>query len=211
MTALVYETDIVDDIDSQHAPTTPAVGNPGLVGLPLIIPGALGLGAVNTGLVSSAAAAIPILLSATALGLLLTTIWLAALQQNVNATIYGTFFGFYGSYAVLALGVTHNWFGIAAADIPEVTTLWLASWLLSITVLTVVTLRLPWLYPAVLAIVDIALVLLIIGIQAHSAPATQAAGWFIFAFVAIVIYFYVAAVWEELGGRTLPLGRPLVA
>jgi len=211
MTAVVYEAGDIEAIDTRIPPTTPAVGNPGLVGLPLIIPGALGLGAVNTGLVDSAAAAIPILLSATAIGLLVTTIWSAALMQNVNATIYGTFFGFYGSYAVLALGVTHDWFGIAAADVPRATTLWLGSWLLSITVLTIVTLRLPWLYPAVLAIVDIALVLLIIGNEVPSAAATHAAGWLIFAFVGIVTYFYVAAVWAELGGRALPLGRPLVA
>ena len=87
-------------------------GNPGLIALPLIIAGATGLGFINTGIVNVAAAAVPILLSATAIGLLVTTIWSAALSQNVNATIYGTFFGFYGSYAVLSLGLTHNWFGI---------------------------------------------------------------------------------------------------
>ena len=78
-------------------------GNPGLIALPLIIAGATGLGLINTGIVNVAAAAVPILLSATAIGLLVTTIWSAALSQNVNATIYGTFFGFYGSYAVLSL------------------------------------------------------------------------------------------------------------
>ena len=36
-------------------------------------------------------------------------------------------------------------------------------------------------------------------------------GWFVFAFVALVGYYYVAALWEETGGRALPLGRPLVA
>jgi uncharacterized protein len=29
--------------------------------------------------------------------------------------------------------------------------------------------------------------------------------------VAFVIYFYVAALWEETGDRALPLGRPLIA
>jgi succinate-acetate transporter protein len=191
-------------------PAPPAEGNPGLIGLPLIIPGALGLGAVNTGLVSTSAAAVPILASATAIGLLITTIWSAALRQNVNATIYGTFFGFYGSYAVLALGLTHDWFGIAASDARQTTNLWLSSWLLVIGLLTVLTLRLPWLYPAVLAIVDIALVLLIIGNQTGSVLANRAAGWLVFAFVAVVVYFYFAALWEELGGRALSLGRPII-
>lgn len=188
----------------------PVEGNPGLIGLPLIIPGALGLGAANTGLVSTSAAAVPILVSATAVGLLITTIWSAALRQNVNATIYGTFFGFYGSYAVLALGLTHGWFGIAASDVRQTTTLWLASWLLVIGLLTVLTLRLPRLYPAVLAIVDVVLVLLIIGNQTGSVLANRTAGWLVFVFVAVVIYFYFAALWEELGGRALPLGRPVI-
>jgi hypothetical protein len=34
---------------------------------------------------------------------------------------------------------------------------------------------------------------------------------FVFAFVGLVIYFYVAFLWEETGGRPLPLGRPLVS
>jgi succinate-acetate transporter protein len=154
---------------------------------------------------------VPILLSATAVGLLITTIWSAALRQNINATIYGTFFGFYGSYAVLSLGLTHNWFGLAEADVRQTTTLWLASWLFTIGLLTVLSIRLPWAYPAVLAIVDAALVLLIIGNQARSAAAVHAGGWLVFVFVAVVVYFYVAALWAELGGRALSLGRPLVS
>ena len=122
-------------------------GNPGLIALPLIIAGATGLGLINTGIVNVAAAAVPILLSATAIGLLVTTIWSAALSQNVNATIYGTFFGFYGSYAVLSLGLTHNWFGIPDTGVQQTLALWLGSWLLTIGLLTVLVLRLPWTFP----------------------------------------------------------------
>lgn len=211
-------TDIVDRIE-----TTPSLGgheesaapiasepSPGLIGLPLIIPGAIGLGATNTGLIGVPAAAVPILASATAVGLLIATVWAAAARQNVNATIYGTFFGFYGSYVALSIGLTHNWFGISAPDAREVTTLWLTSWLFTIGVLTVLVLRLPWIYPAVLAIVDVALVLLLIGNQSGSAGATQAGGWLVFVFAAVVVYFYVAALWAETGGRALPLGRPII-
>jgi succinate-acetate transporter protein len=124
--------------------------------------------------------------------------------------VYGVFFGFYGSYAALSLGLTHDWFGIAAADADQTTALWLGSWLLTIGLLTVLLLRLPWTYPLLLVIVDIALVLLLIGNLAGSATATQAGGWFVFVFVAFAAYFYVASLWEETGGRSLPLGRPLV-
>ena len=185
-------------------------GNPGLIALPLIIAGATGLGFINTGIINVAAAAVPILLSATAIGLLVTTIWSAALSQNINATIYGTFFGFYGSYAVLSLGLAHNWFGIPDTGVQQTVALWLGSWLLTIGLLTVLILRLPWTFPVLMAIVDVALVLLLVGNQTGSVAATRAGGWFVFAFVAFVIYFYVAALWEETGGRALPLGRPLV-
>ena len=186
-------------------------GNPGLLALPLVIAGGFGLGFTNTGIVDVAAAAVPILLSATSIGLLLATVWAAALAQNVNATVYGVFFGFYASYAVLSLGLTHDWFGITAAGAGPTTALWLGSWLLTIGLLTVLVLRLPWTYPLLLGIVDVALGLLLIGNLTGSTVATHAGGWFVFAFVALVGYYYVAALWEETGGRALPLGRPLVA
>ncbi|MBJ7340889.1 GPR1/FUN34/YaaH family transporter [Mycolicibacterium sp.] len=185
-------------------------GNPGLVALPLVVAGGFGLGVTNTGILDVAGAPVPILVSATAVGLLLATIWAAALGQNVNATVYGTFFGFYASYGVLALGLVHDWFGIPAGDAGPATALWLASWLVTIGLLTVLVLRLPWTYPLLLAIVDVALVLLLIGNLADSRVATQAGGWFVFAFVALVAYYYVAALWEETGGRPIPLGRPLI-
>src|SRR5689334_25379528 len=132
-------------------------GNPGLVALPLIVAGGFGLGVTNTGILDVAAAAVPVLLSATSVGLLIATIWAAALGQNVNATVYGTFFGFYGSFAVLSLGLTHDWFGIAPADAAGTVALWLTSWLVTIGLLTVLLLRLPWTYPVLLLVVDAAL------------------------------------------------------
>lgn len=185
-------------------------GNPGLVALPLIVAGGFGLGVTNTGILDVAAAAVPVLLSATSIGLLIATIWAATLGQNVNATVYGTFFGFYGSYAVLSLGLTHNWFGIAAGDTAGTVSLWLTSWLVTIGLLTVLLLRLPWTYPVLLLVVDAALAALLIGNLTGSAAATHLGGWLVFVFVAFVVYFYSAALWEETGGRTLPLGRPLI-
>jgi succinate-acetate transporter protein len=202
---------VFEDIVTAPSPQREPEGNPGVLGLPLIIAGALGLGFTNTGIIDAGAAAVPILLSATTVGLLLTTIWSAALRQNVNATVYGVFFGFYGSFAVLSLGLTHNWFGIPATAVQETTALWLGSWLLTIGLLTILTLRLPWTYPLLLGIVDVALVLLLVGTLTGSALATHVGGWFVFAFVAFVVYFYVATLWEETGGRALPLGRPLVS
>lgn len=210
MTDLAIKAPTVVDYATEQLPAQAREGNPGLIALPLVVAGGFGLGFTNTGIVDVAAAAVPILLSATAVGLLIATIWAAALAQNVNATVYGVFFGFYGSYAALSLGLANDWFGISVAQSGQTTALWLGSWLLTIGLLTILVLRLPWTYPLLLAIVDVALVLLLVGNLTGSMTATHAGGWFVFAFVALVGYYYVAALWEETGGRALPLGRPLI-
>ncbi len=119
----VKDPTIVDGLVRAVPPPPTRERNPGLLALPLVIAGGFCLGFTNTGIVDVAAAAVPILLSATAVGLLLATVWAAALRQNVNATVYGVFFGFYASYAVLSLGLTHDWFGIPAADAGQTTLL----------------------------------------------------------------------------------------
>ena len=48
----------------------------------LVITGGFGLGFTNTGLVDVVAAAVPILLSATSVGLVIATIWAAALART---------------------------------------------------------------------------------------------------------------------------------
>ncbi len=92
-------------------------GNPGLVALPLIIAGAVGLGFTNTGLVHNGAAAVPVLLSATSVGLLLATIWAAALRQNVNATVLRHLLRFLRQLrSALDRPDPNNWFGISGGD-----------------------------------------------------------------------------------------------
>ncbi|MFI2838055.1 GPR1/FUN34/YaaH family transporter [Mycolicibacterium sp. PDY-3] len=210
MTDLATPTAFPDLLQTPPDTVTSRPGDPGLIALPLIIAGGFGLGVTNTGILDVPAAAVPILLSATSIGLLIATLWSAALGENVNATVYGTFFGFYGSYAVLSLGLTHNWFGIEPADAGGTVALWLTSWLVTIGLLTVLLLRLPWTYPVLLLVVDLALAALLIGNLTANPGATHAGGWLVFVFVGFVVYFYAAALWAETGGRALPLGRPLV-
>jgi uncharacterized protein len=42
------------------------------------------------------------------LGLLISTIWAAMLGQNVVATLYAVFLGFYASYVALQLGIAKS-------------------------------------------------------------------------------------------------------
>lgn len=202
------------DIDPPASATPgPLAGQPGMVGIPTVVAGAVGLGLVNIGYVpaSAAGAALPTILTATAIGLLITTIWAAALGQNVSASLFAVFFGFYGSYVALALGLYHNWYAIPADQANATVAVWLICWLVTIALLTVVTLRLPWSFTLLLGLVDLALVLLLAGTLTGVPALNQAGGVVVFVFIGVAIYLYLDLVSTETGGEGLPLGRALLA
>src|ERR1700753_4396100 len=106
----------VEEIEVEAAVAGPLAGDPMMIGLPLFIAGSVALGLAEVGVVPAAAvgAALPIIFSATALGLFLATIWAASLGQSAGASVFGIFAGFWTSYVVLVLGLTHAWVGIPA-------------------------------------------------------------------------------------------------
>ncbi|WP_310061762.1 GPR1/FUN34/YaaH family transporter [Arthrobacter ginsengisoli] len=193
-------------------PSGPLAGAPGIVGIPMAVAGAFGLGLVNTGFIpaSAAAAALPTVIAASAVGLLLTTIWACALGQNTSAGIFVLFFGFFATYGALSLGLINGWYGIPADQMVNAQALWLTCWLFIFVMLTFVTLRLPWSSTLMLVFVDIALVLLLMGTLQGNTGMTNLGGWFTFAFVAVAVYLYVDVMWSQTGGRGLPQGRALV-
>jgi len=81
-------------------------GDPSILGLPSFVVGAVALSLATVGYVPPAAvgAALPIILGATGLGLLITTVWCAYLGQSFVACVFGVFTGFWFSYAALVLG-----------------------------------------------------------------------------------------------------------
>src|ERR1700730_13553450 len=113
------------------AASGPLVGDPMALGLPCFIAGSVSLGLALVGVVPAAAvgAALPIILTATSIGLFMATIWAASLGQSAVASVFGIFAGFWLSYAVLVLGLTHNWFGIAATAATSTQELFLTCWL----------------------------------------------------------------------------------
>lgn len=193
-------------------PSGPLAGAPGIVGIPMAVAGAFGLGLVNTGFIpaSASAAALPTVIAASAIGLLLTTVWACALGQNTSAGIFVLFFGFFATYGALSLGLINGWYGIPADQMVNAQALWLTCWLFIFVMLTFVTLRLPWSSTLMLVFVDIALVLLLMGTLQGNTGMTNLGGWFTFAFVAVAVYLYVDVMWSQTGGRGLPQGRPLV-
>lgn len=195
---------------AEAAAPAPLLGDPMMLGLPCFIAGATALGLALVGVVPAAAigAAIPIILAATSVGLFLATVWSASLGQNAVASVFGIFAGFWLSYAVLVLGLTHNWFGIAPASVQATQELFLVAWLVVIVMLTLATLRLPFAYTALFALVDVALLLVFLGVNETSSGLTKAAGYMVLIFTALGVYLYASTASVATGGRALPLGKP---
>ncbi|WIV52987.1 GPR1/FUN34/YaaH family transporter [Amycolatopsis nalaikhensis] len=190
----------------------PLAGNPGVIGVPTVIAGALGLGLGNVGVLPGGAtsATLAILSTCTAVGLLITTVWAATLGQSVSASLFGVFFGFYASYVVLTLDLSHGWFGTSAGSATDAQVAWLWCWLITIVVVTLVTLRLPFSFTLMLGLVDVALALLLAGAATGATSLIRAGGVVVLAFVAVQAYLYADLMLTETGGRGLPLGRPLL-
>jgi uncharacterized protein len=191
----------------------PLAGDPGMLGLPSFIVGSVALGLVDIGVLPNAISqsAVPIVLAAAALGLLLATVWSAVIGQNVAAGIYGIFGGLYFSYAVVLIGLVHNWFGIPAASFTDTQKLFLISWLVIVTMLVVATLRLPVIFTALFAMVDATLLLSLLSIiQNNSVTLQKAAGWVLMGFSALGIYLFMGSASHATGGKELPPGPPIL-
>ena len=195
----------------------PLAGDPSIWGLASFIAGsvALGLGLVGVVPFGVLGAPLAIILAATALGLLLSAIWCAALGQSAVAAVFGIFGTFWLSYAVLVLGLDHNWFAIALTAVIPTVKLFLLTWLIIIVMLTLATLRLPSAFTAVFTLIDVALLLLYLAYAEDSAlgvPSSgllKTAGYVVLAFAAIGVYLFFSAASVGTGGKALALGKPL--
>jgi uncharacterized protein len=201
----------VQPSEPASSPSPPA-GDPMALGLPCFIAGSVSLGLALVGVVPASAvgAALPIILTATSIGLFLATIWSALLGQSAVASVFGIFGGFWLSYAVLVLGLTHNWFGVAASSVQATQELFLVAWLVIIVMLTLATLRLPAAFTGVFALVALALLLVFLGVNQSSSSLLKAGGYVVLVFAALGVYLYAGTASQATGGGALPLGRPLL-
>jgi succinate-acetate transporter protein len=196
----------------------PLAGDPSIFGLGSFIAGsvALGLGLVGVVPTGVLGAPLAIILAATAIGLLMATVWCAVLGQSAVAAVFGIFGTFWLSYAVLVLALDHNWFAIPATAAVDTVRLFLLTWLIIIVMLTLSTLRLPSAFTAVFALVDLALLLLLLAFEqtsAAGAPSSgllKAGGYVVLVFAAVGVYLFFSASAAGTGGKPLPLGTPLM-
>jgi len=196
----------------------PLAGDPSILGLGSFIVGsvALGLGLVGVVPAGVLGAPLAIILAATALGLLMSTVWCAALGQSAVAAVFGIFGTFWLSYAVLVLGLDHSWFAIIPTAVIATVRLFLLTWLIIIVMLTVCTLRLPSAFTAVFALVDLALLLLLLAFEntsplgVPSSGLLKAGGYVVLVFAALGVYLFYGAASTGTGGKPVPLGPPLM-
>ncbi len=199
-------------------PVGPLAGDPSIFGLGSFIAGSVTLGLALVGVVPAGVLGAPlaIILAATSLGLLMATAWCAILGQSAVAAVFGIFGTFWLSYAVLVLGLDHNWFAITATAVLATVRLFLLTWLIIIVMLTLSTLRLPSAFTAVFALVDLALLLLLLAYEETSAAGVpssgllKAGGSVVLVFAALGAYLFFSASQAGTGGKALPLGPPLM-
>jgi succinate-acetate transporter protein len=209
-------TDIATITESSATPAaveSPVLaGTPAAVGLPAFVVGSVALGLTLVGYVptTAGAAPIPIIAAATALGLVIATIWAAAIGQSAVASIFGIFSGFWLSYAALVLGLTHNWFAIPAEAAVKTQGLFLISWLVIVGMLTLGTLRLPLAFSALFLLIDLALVAVLIGTLNGSTAWLKLGGVLVLVFAAVGVYLYLGVAAAATGGKAFPLGNPVL-
>ena len=182
-----------------------------MIGFPSFVVGAVTLGMVQIGIVPATAvgASMPIVLAA-AVGMFLAAIWAARISESVSAGISSIVGGFFLSYALLVLGLTHNWYGIAPTAMADTQKIFVIGWMVIVTMLVLAALRLQAIFLLLFTLVDASLVLNLLGIIQSSATMTKAAGWVLMAVSAVVVYLFIGAASHDTGGKELPLGRPIL-
>src|SRR5580698_1874210 len=183
------------DSNAQRAEVQPAesvqtpqlAGNPAVLGLMVFATGSLVLGISLLGNVPP------------------------AVQQTFVATILGTFAGFWLSYSAMVLGLTHNWYAIPPADIPHTLGQFLIGWDVAIFMLFLVTLLLPLVYSIILGAGTVGVALLAVAVMGTSSGTYRVGGVFVLIFAAFGFYAYLSGAVESVGGKALPLGKPVVS
>lgn len=186
--------------------------NPAVLGLIAFSLGGTVLGLSLLGFVSAPAqggSVMPIVYAATGLGVLITTIWAAALGQTFVAAVFGAFSGFWLSYAAFVLGLSHNWYAIPPAQVPHSVAQFLIAWAIVILMLDVVSVYIPSSFTLILSSALVAVVLLVIANLTGSTVLPKVAGVFILLFSAVGFYDFLATGIESVGGPALSLGPSL--
>jgi succinate-acetate transporter protein len=208
--------------DVRHEPATRerAAADPTLLGLPAFLPGGITLGLWLVGYLDTAAlpgGMIAASVFASGLFLLVACVWAVAVRQSAVAAVFGTFSAFWLSFGFLLLGLVNGWFGVstepevAAAQIRNVQATFVLTWLVVFLVMTVATLRMPLAFTAGFVFVSATFALVFGFVRSGHPLFATLGGSMTFVVCGIYAYIFLAQMSRELGGRALPLGRPIQA
>jgi len=188
-------------------------GNPILLGIACFCIGATCLGMVLIGVVPLTALSIiiPIIAAATGFFQIIATVWAIVLGQTFVAVVFGLFSGFWLSLTALLLGLGHNWYGIATADVVHSESLFFITWTVMFFFLLIPALRLPLAYPAIVALVDIALITVTLAAWNGSLNMFTLTGWILLVDAGIGFIVFLNNASQSLGGPASPsLGPALM-
>jgi uncharacterized protein len=220
---MTVETDVPtpsDRADGAAAPVAPAppapalpAGNPALLALITFLPAGLTLGLwfigyLNTTLLPGGMIA-TLALSA-GLFMLVATIWAARIGASTLAAIFGVFSAFWLSFALLVTALTSTWWAIAAAGVARVQATYLLSFLCVFILLTLATLRLPLVFTVGFVLVDVTFLLAFLAVVNVNRDYFTWAGVTTFAFCGVFAYVLFDGFGQDLGGKALPMGNPVI-
>jgi uncharacterized protein len=197
------------------APAAPALpaGNPALLALITFLPSALTLGLWFIGYLDTArlpGGMIATLALSAGLFMLVATIWAGRIGASTLAAIFGVFSAFWLSFALLVTALTSTWWAIAAGGVQRVQATYLLSFFCVFTLLTLATLRLPLAFTVGFVLVDVTFLLAFIAVVNVNRDYFTWAGVTTFAFCAVFAYVLFDGLGQDLGGKAMPMGKPLI-
>ena len=220
---MAVETDVsslshrADGAAAPVAPAPPAAapptGNPALLALITFLPSALTLGLWFIGYLDTArlpGGMIATLALSAGLFMLVATVWAGRIGASTLAAIFGVFSAFWLSFALLITALTSTWWAIAAGGVLRVQATYLLSFLCVFTLLTLATLRLPLAFTIGFVLVDLTFLLAFIAVVNGNRDWFTWAGVTTFAFCAVFAYVLFDGFGQDLGGKALPMGKPLI-
>jgi succinate-acetate transporter protein len=214
------------DAASAGASSSGELGNPTVdpfvLGLPLVSVGAVALGLQLVGYVnvSSNGSPLAIVLAASGLGLLVSTIAATRLGttpasspwrdgRSLPTVVLGILAVFFLSYGVLILGLVHGWFGIAPANVQHTVASFEISWLVAFAFVGLASVRLPLLFTVLFVAFEAVLALLLIGTLSPSTTADNIAGVLALIIAVAAGYVFLAVASATSGGPEYPIGNPI--
>jgi succinate-acetate transporter protein len=142
--------------------------------------------------------------------MLVATVWAGRIGASTLAAIFGVFSAFWLSFALLVTALTSTWWAIAAGGVQRVQATYLLSFFCVFTLLTLATLRLPLAFTVGFVLVDVTFLLAFIAVVNVNRDYFTWAGVTTFAFCAVFAYVLFDGFGQDLGGRAMPMGKPLI-